>query len=369
MVFDVISPTTLLTVDCDPGSAGVVQVNLLDSLGSPVPGFPPAMANVAAPGLQTIAVNFLNIPPGTGYRLDATGSTVTTLYRNTAGAVYPYTAPTGQMAITGPINALAGFYYFFYNWSIAPPSADDVGVTAVVSPAGSFCAGTYSATVTITNFGTNTQTSIPVSYDVNGGTPVNETWTGSLATGSSVSHTFAVPANLSTPGPYTITAYTTLPGDAFPGNDGTIASVTAFACPYPGTSGGDLELATGVNGAPTGGFGNFTKTATALDAISLNVLSPMGTYDFQPFVLLAQPFATGTPPTPTLPGLGVWLDLSSPFVILIDLDPFLTQFLNPGGTTYTFIMPPGFVGQSFLFQAAGVVPALSLTDGYDIDVL
>ena len=93
----------------------------------------------------------------------------------------------------------------------------------------------------------------------------------------------------------------------------------------------------------------------------------MGLYDFQPYVLLTQPFMTGTPPTPTIPGL-VWLDLGSPFVILVNIDPFLTQVLDPGGSTYGFTMPLGFAGQSFLFQAACVTPALSISDGYEIQV-
>ena len=137
--------------------------------------------------------------------------------------------------------------------------------------------------------------------------------------------------------------------------------------PYPGTPGGDVLLGTGVNAAPSSGLNQFIKTATAFDVIGLLTSSPMGTYDGQPYVLLTQPFVTGTPPTPTIPGL-VYIDLSSPFVILVDISPFLTQIVNPGGTPYTFTMPPGFAGQSFLFQAACVTPALSVSDGYEIQV-
>ena len=59
----------------------------------------------------------------------------------------------------------------------------------------------------------------------------------------------------------------------------------------------------GVNGAATSGLGFYVKTATALDAISLSLISPGGTYDFQPYVILAQPFTTGSPPSATIPGL------------------------------------------------------------------
>ena len=161
------------------------------------------------------------------------------------------------------------------------------------------------------------------------------------------------------------------------GTDGSVTyegvafdDVTVYDSPpiYPGTVGGDLELATGVNAAPTSGLGFFVKTATALDIISLQMVSPGGTYDNQPFVLLAQPFTTGTPPNPTIPGL-VWLDLTQPYAILINIQPFLTQVLSPAGSTYIFIMPFGFAGQSLLFQGACPTPALSLTDGYEIQVM
>ena len=138
--------------------------------------------------------------------------------------------------------------------------------------------------------------------------------------------------------------------------------------PYPGTPGGDVLLETGVNAAPTSGMGQYIKTATGLDAINLLVSSPLGNYDLQPYVLLTQPFTTGMPPAPTIPGL-VYLDLAQPFVILVDIDPFLGQVLDPGGTPYGFIMPLGFTGQSFLFQAACVTPALSISDGYEIQVM
>ena len=149
-----------------------------------------------------------------------------------------------------------------------------------------------------------------------------------------------------------------------------IDDVTIFNSqqPYPGTPGGDLDLGTGVNGAPTSGIGNWIKTATALDYINLSLASPMGTFDNQPYVILAQPFTTGTPPAATIPGL-VWLDLTQPYVVLVNIDPFLTKVLVPGGSLYSFIMPFGFTGQSFLFQGACPTPALSLSDGYEIQVL
>ena len=242
-----------------------------------------------------------------------------------------------------------------------------MGVISIDSPGDPNASGPQPVSVTIQNFGLLTQTSIPVYYAVDMSGAVGETFVGSLAPGATASYAFTAPASL-VAGPHTIIAYTLLAGDSDPNNDGTSLSVTTYDYPYPGTPSGDLDLGTGVNGAPTSGFGNFTKTATALDAIEVVTFSPGGAYDYQPFVLLTQPFTTGTPPTPTIPGL-VWLDLAQPYVVLINIEPFLTQVVDPGGTPLDFIMPFGFAGQSFIFQGACATPALSITNGYEIQVM
>ncbi len=90
----------------------------------------------------------------------------------------------------------------------------DVGVTAITAPTTGQLGSAETVTVTITNFGAETQTSVPVSYSVDGGTSVNETYTGSISPGASVSYTFSTAADLSTVGStYHITATTDLSGD------------------------------------------------------------------------------------------------------------------------------------------------------------
>ena len=105
----------------------------------------------------------------------------------------------------------------------------------------------------------------------------------------------------------------------------------------------------------------------AFDNLVIQMSSPTGVYDLQPFVLIAQPFATGTPPVGPVPV--VWIDLSLPFLILIDLDPIFSQLIVPGGTSYGAVVPPGLIGQSLMFQGAVVTPAFAVTDGYEIQVL
>ncbi|KAA9331135.1 T9SS type A sorting domain-containing protein [Adhaeribacter soli] len=103
----------------------------------------------------------------------------------------------------------------------------DVGITAITSP-NSVCGLTATETVTVvlTNFGTNPQSNIPVSYSINGGNPVTATYAGPLAPGANVTYNFTVPANLSTAGGYTFKAYTALTGDMVLSNDTTTKAVS-----------------------------------------------------------------------------------------------------------------------------------------------
>jgi hypothetical protein len=117
------------------------------------------------------------------------------------------------------------------------PTSNDVGVSVIITPT-SGCGLTNLETVSVTlnNFGTAAQTNIPVTYSINGGTLVTETFTGTLAAGTSTTFTFTTKANLAVPGTYTIVSGTTLTTDALTANDAVtkvitgIPNVTAF--PY-----------------------------------------------------------------------------------------------------------------------------------------
>jgi hypothetical protein len=71
--------------------------------------------------------------------------------------------------------------------------------------------------IDITNYGTETLTSIPVMYDA-AGTVVNATWTGSLAPGATVQYMFDTTYN-SPLGNYNLCVETQLPNDVDPSND------------------------------------------------------------------------------------------------------------------------------------------------------
>ncbi|KAA9331133.1 beta strand repeat-containing protein [Adhaeribacter soli] len=139
---------------------------------------------------------------------------------NIGTAVVPAITTDFNGLIRNPNAPDPGAYEFMNNTT-------DVGITAITSP-NSVCGLTATETVTVelTNFGTNPQSNIPVSYSINGGSPVTATFAGPLAPGANVTYNFAVPANLSAAGGYTFKAYTALTGDMVLSNDTTTKAVS-----------------------------------------------------------------------------------------------------------------------------------------------
>jgi len=143
-----------------------------------------ASATVTAAGRQTIFIG-LTIAPG-DYRIDANGTTVGSLQRNSTGAVYPYELP-GIIAITG--NSFdPDYYYYFYHWKIGKPGCPSNGRTpayayvdsALTTPDAQF---TYSANGLAVDFDVTTPaTQGTTTWDFGG---------GNTASGNAASFTFA----------------------------------------------------------------------------------------------------------------------------------------------------------------------------------
>jgi hypothetical protein len=106
------------------------------------------------------------------------------------------------------------------NFRLALPMVpNDVGVTSINHPVLDTAIGSLViATVTITNFGTSTQTNIPVVLKMNGATVATGTWTGSLASQATATYQFANPFTVPSSS-YQLCAETQLPGDAFAVNN------------------------------------------------------------------------------------------------------------------------------------------------------
>jgi hypothetical protein len=127
--------------------------------------------------------------------------------------------------------------------------------------------------------------------------------------------------------------------------------------PYPGTN-EDVSMLTGVNANTlTTGIGNFIKSASAGNTVTVKVVSSGNTFNHREFALIAQAFTTGNPP---FPPVGTNIHMTFPgLTILIggDPGPFGPVLLPPGGTTVSFLVPPGLNGQSVIFQ--GVIVTLT----------
>jgi hypothetical protein len=113
--------------------------------------------------------------------------------------------------------------------SIKEAPADNLAVTAIVSPTGG-CGqtATSSVTITIDNVGAVAQSGFSVGYSLNGVAITPETHTASIAANASANYTFTTTANLSTAGNYEIVAYTLLANDVNNANDTSRSAIISL---------------------------------------------------------------------------------------------------------------------------------------------
>lgn len=160
------------------------------------------------------------------------------------------------------------------HFELAPAQPDDLGVTSIDAPVDGPLTSAEDITVTIRNFGSNDITDPEVQYTIDAGTPVVETYSGTIAAGENASYTFSAQADLSIAGnTYTIEARTNLSGDSNPGNDATTKMVTNglnYCEPQSDCSFGDgiTKFVLGdINNDPIPcgtGYDNFTDQSTDL---------------------------------------------------------------------------------------------------------
>lgn len=116
-----------------------------------------------------------------------------------------------------------------YNVIISAPSPTDVGVSNILTPVTNCgLSNAEDVTVVITNYGTTAQSNFTVKYQINGNTPVSEVISATIAPSATYTYVFTTKANLSTPGNYTIKAWTELAGDGSPFNDTTTVQIISI---------------------------------------------------------------------------------------------------------------------------------------------
>src|SRR5690606_25356653 len=134
--------------------------------------------------------------------------------------------------------------------------ANDVGVNALIQPVNGILTNAETVEVSIRNFGSSTQSNIPLELRVDGNLVASETFTGTVASGDTETYTFAQTVDLSTSGQtYTIEVRTNLAVDEFPANDPFTKEVTNLL----GNDVGAIEITAPLSGP---GLGIETITAT-----------------------------------------------------------------------------------------------------------
>lgn len=117
-----------------------------------------------------------------------------------------------------------------------PVYQNDIGITTVLNPIGTNCAGGIIPEVTLGNFGGNTLTSAVIQYNVNGAGTASFNWGGSLASGASV--TVALPSINPAAGTHTFYAWSSSPNGGSDENAANNQATGTFAV----TSGSAAQL-------------------------------------------------------------------------------------------------------------------------------
>ena len=210
----------------------------------------------------------------------------------------------------------------------------DTGVVAITSPVtASGLSDAEVVTIEIQNFGSITQTSIPVFYSLDGAAPVNETYTGSIAQGATDTYSFTTTVDLSELTNYVFVAGTELVGDDDTSNDDTTAEVSTFLCqPEANCTLGDgltlvlIEEINNPSGCETDGYGDFTDLIANL--------AQGGTYD----ITLSTGFGNQF--------VKVWVDFNNDFT-----------FSNNEVLLNNFVIAPGSAAGNYTETTSITIPA------------
>lgn len=126
LYFDVTNPVILNSVDVFANTSGDRTIEILDAQGNT---YIDTTVFIPASGANTttVTLNF-TLYPGSNYFIKCRG--YVDLYRNSAGAVYPYNSTS--INLTGSNAGSPGYYYFFYNWQYTDITCN-TGRTPVVA--------------------------------------------------------------------------------------------------------------------------------------------------------------------------------------------------------------------------------------------
>ena len=209
--------------------------------------------------------------------------------------------------------------------------ANDVGALEITSPETGSGLGLATVSVNIKNFGATPQTGFDVQYSIDGGTPVVETFTGTINSEEEMVFDFATQGDFSALGSYTIIASTALVGDQEASNDETTVVIENVLCqPTMDCSFGDgfqlVQIAEINNVSGCEGYGDFTSQIANIDPDSTNDIT----------------FTTGYGDQ----NVQVWIDFNDD-----------SNFTNDEIVVPNFVIAPGAAGGTFTETVDLVIPA------------
>jgi hypothetical protein len=296
----------------------------------------------------------------TGVSFDVTTVVTVTIGSDIAGGCFISDQLVPNKAtIGGCVQNLTIFGLELADITVAP---NDISPSVLVAPTSSnVLTATEDIIVTVENLDTVAHANIPITYVIDGGTPVNDMITASIAAQGSYDFTFAVPVDMSAPGHvYDIVIYTAFPADGNISNDTLYATVTnlwdvepiSIDMPPVVGPGTVVPLATVTNnGTLTTTFdvtmeiqGGYTSTQTVTNLAPganqqvtfANWTAAIGTYDITVYTTL---LADSVHSNDTLLGSIQVMELTKAYVY-VAYDPTSTL---PEGPAYTFVQAPGVV--------------------------
>jgi len=208
---------------------------------------------------------------------------------------------------------------------------NDIGVSAVTNPtSGTDLTAAEDITVTITNFGGESQSNFDVTYDLDG-TIVTETVAGPLAGNTDMSYTFTQTGDFSAIGNHNLTVNTSLSGDSDTSNDSISVVITKSTCqPSMDCSFGDgfqlFQVGSIDNTSGCEGYADFTNLSTDFASDSTNSLTVTTGYGDQ--------------------HVRVWIDYNDDF-----------SFTNDEIVVSDYVIAPGQTDGSYTETMDLVVPA------------
>ena len=141
---------------------------------------------------------------------------------------------------------------------IQPPPNYDAGIASITSPVGDLCVSTFTPVTVVRNYGATKLTSCTINYQLDGGSVMTHTWTGSLATNQSATVTLA--PITSTFATHTLTCFTTLPNDSTDADTANNLSSNIFII---STTGSPIPFTEGFEGSSNLPFGWAVKNTNA----------------------------------------------------------------------------------------------------------